>query len=139
MLTVILREPLAPLVETLLTRFAEGKIDLLEPTLWHYEIVNTLWQKSARFPDTSALMRTITHMKEMGITTRDPEPREVELAFTILFGTQKQTYYDAVYHAMAITQRGTLITGDQRYAKAAAKWGRLLTLDALPSLLHRLR
>jgi predicted nucleic acid-binding protein len=38
------------------------------------------------------------------------------------------TFYDAVYHAIALERRGTLVTADAAYLKRAGKLGRAVLL-----------
>jgi predicted nucleic acid-binding protein len=41
------------------------------------------------------------------------------------------TFYDAVYHAVALERRGTLLTADASYLKKAGKLGSVLLLTDL--------
>jgi predicted nucleic acid-binding protein len=44
-------------------------------------------------------------------------------AILALMHAHDVTFYDAAYHALAITRGGTLLTADRRYAKKCARAG----------------
>lgn len=139
LLTLVLCEPQAPMIAELLRVFAAGKVRMLEPNLWQYEIANTLHQKASCFGDRPRMISTYQQLCAIDFVSRDPEPKEVEQAFGMLAAMKGQTYYDAIYHAMAVVQRGTLVTADRRYATAAERWGRMLLIDEMAPLLSRLK
>jgi len=41
------------------------------------------------------------------------------------------TFYDAVYHAIALERKGTLVTADAAYLKKAGKYGHAVLLAEL--------
>ncbi|MBI4237201.1 MAG: type II toxin-antitoxin system VapC family toxin [Deltaproteobacteria bacterium] len=136
-LTLLLNEPAAADVAALLHLFVRGRITCLVPALLSYEIANALQQKSVSRSDGVIATTLYAQWMAFRIPQRDPQPQETAMAFRILGTTRRQTYYDAVYHAMAIVQQGTLLTADRRYARAASTHGHLLTLDTVPPLIRR--
>src|SRR5215471_5040943 len=81
-----------------------GRIALLVPALWLYEVGNTL---ARRFPDHAA--RLLSALVDFGLVERSAtdEWREQALALT---RTHAVTFYDATYHALALVEGGVFVT-----------------------------
>lgn len=139
MLAFVLREPSAPLVDEVFDLFASGRLDIVEPSLWYYEVGNTLHQKRSLLPNEGAILYTFSLLKDVGFRTKEPDVKEIEQAFAILGKHRSLTFYDAIYHAMAIVHRGVYITADDRYTIQANHFGHIVRLKDLPPYLGRLR
>ncbi len=108
--------------ETLLEGWVAGKYDILLPGLWVFEVANVLGLK---VPDmASALMEIFIDYRFS--TVEITQPLCIK-AFDIM----KQcgvTFYDAVYHAVAIKQKGLLVTADEAYYRKAKGLGHITLL-----------
>ncbi len=93
----------------ILERFVAGEIELVVPSLWYYEVGNTVARLVPN--DAGEYLDQLRHlgMAEVGAASAI-ELRA--LAFVRRFGV---TFYDAVYHAVAAELDGTLVTADRRY------------------------
>jgi len=106
----------------LLNSWVNGKCDLILPSLWLYEVGNIIGRnmpdKAAQFmkmlidyrieeaPVTALIaQRTLSIMTDCGVT-----------------------FYDAVYHAIALELKGSLVTADAAYMKKAGKLGNAILL-----------
>lgn len=100
----------------------EGVVVLRVPSLWIYEVGNTL---SRRFPEHSQSL--LAALIDFGLEEAHPSaewlPRMVRL--TREYGV---TFYDAAYHALAIAHGGVFVTADVRYVRRAERAGSLLAL-----------
>lgn len=104
------REPGAQTALEILDQFVAGKILLAVPTLWYYEVANTIARLA---PDEAGeRLRQLRRlgMAEVGVT--DAIERRA-LSCVKRLGV---TYYDAVYHAAAVELGGVLVTADRRFA-----------------------
>ena len=97
----------------------EGKIRLLVPMLWQFEVGNTLSRKvSSTSP---ALLSMLTRI---GLTEADMTPEVRARAFE-LCAVHGVTFYDACYHALAIARGGTFLTADEKHLRLAASSGNI--------------
>lgn len=100
--------------------FQAGEILLAVPSLWRFEVGNTLARK---FPATA--LRQLSHLQQLGM--QEPEPDRAWLVRTIaLTRDYGVTFYDAAYHSIALTLGGILLSADCRYLNAAASAGSAL-------------
>ena len=99
-----------------------GKVSVKVPSLWLYEVGNTL---TRRFPRQAAdaLQLLIVFGLEEGV----PDDRWLSRAVGL---TQDHgvTFYDAAYHALALAEKGIFVTADQKYIRKAEKAGRVVSL-----------
>lgn len=85
------------------------------PQLWLYEVGNTI---ARRFPAHASVW--LTALMKFGLT--EAAPSEVWLAAALeLTRSYEVSFYDAAYHALAITKRGVFVTADVRYANRMAR------------------
>ena len=101
----------------------EGAIDIVVPTLWIYEVGNVLGMKQAR--EAQGLPQAV-------IDLAMPEESAAAYSTDILevMHTHGVTFYDAAYHALAIVQRGTMVTADRRYVKKSEAKGHVQLIDS---------
>ncbi|MFZ5906230.1 MAG: type II toxin-antitoxin system VapC family toxin [Nitrospirota bacterium] len=89
----------------------EGRIDIHLPLLWSFEVGNVMMMKN---PEAASEIMTIL----LGYQFSEFQT-SVELC-TLTFSLMKKhrvTFYDSVYHAVAILTNGKLITADEAYCK----------------------
>lgn len=94
----------------------DGRIEIVVPTLWVFEVGNILGLKQAAKAE--ALLRGLVDLLM-------PESPPVEYASAIfrLMRRYDATFYDAAYHALAIVRSGTMLTADQRYVRKSGAAG----------------
>jgi len=106
----------------LLNIWVAGECEFLLPSLWLYEVGNIMGRN---IPDKAP------EFMEMLIDYRIEEaPVNAAIAkrtLAIMAGCGV-TFYDAVYHAVALERRGTLVTADAGYLKKAGKLGNSVLL-----------
>jgi predicted nucleic acid-binding protein len=95
--------------------------ELVVPSLWVFEVGNVLGLKQ---PATAAAL--LQAMLDLGI--REEAPRGYIGAIVSLMREYRVTFYDAAYHALAIRERGTMLTADRAYVKKAAAAGHVRLL-----------
>lgn len=102
-------EPYADAAEAIRDAFVAGDLDLLVPSLWLFEVGNTLARKYAM--QAEALLETLASLQipEAGMTG---EWRGITLGLAVRHQT---TFYDASYHALAMTRNGVFVTADEKY------------------------
>jgi predicted nucleic acid-binding protein len=104
------REPDAEAALYLLDKFVEGDVILAVPTLWYYEVANTV----SRLAPGSAgeQLRQLRRLGMAEIAIGDAtEARALDCVRRL-----GVTFYDAVYYATAVELGGELVTADRRFA-----------------------
>jgi predicted nucleic acid-binding protein len=98
------------------------KVSLKVPSLWLFEVGNTL---TRRFPRQAA--ETLQLLMAFGLEESVPDDRWLSRAIEL---TQNHgvTFYDAAYHALALAEKGIFVTADQKYIRKAGKAGRVVSL-----------
>jgi predicted nucleic acid-binding protein len=97
----------------LLNRWIEDKFRILLPPLWLFEVGNVLGLKR---PETAHLILQ---------NLLDYEFEECEMSVTLCNRTLqimkecKTSFYDTVYHALAIQEEGLFVTADEVYFRKA--------------------
>ena len=95
----------------ILDEFVAGDIALALPSLWYFEVGNTVArlvpQQAGEYLEQLRRLR----ITEVGI---DPSVERLALGYVQRFGV---TFYDAVYHAVASELGGILVTADRRYVR----------------------
>ena len=95
----------------------------LLPSLWLFEIANTLGRK---FPDDAeALVGTLV---DLSIPEIDPDARWLRTGLDIV-ALHGVAFYDASYHAAAIVADGVFVTADRRYESRARERGHVVLLE----------
>ena len=107
----------------LLDLWLSEKGEIILPKLWAFEVGNVLGLKNPR---------SAQEIMEILVDYRFPEHEtSVELCRET-FKLMKQyrvTFYDGVYHAVALLNKGTLITTDKAYYHKAVKAGHVTMLE----------
>jgi predicted nucleic acid-binding protein len=96
------------------TAIIEESVRALLPSLWLYEVGNTI---ARRFPaDALAWMSALMKFE---LPEAPPTPAWLTTALEL---TKKHevTFYDAAYHALALIHKGLLVTADSRYVNKVA-------------------
>jgi predicted nucleic acid-binding protein len=101
----------------LLNSWTNGECELVLPSLWIYEVGNIIGRN---VPDKAA-----EFMKMLIEYRMEEAPVTVLIAQRALsiMADCSVTFYDAVYHAVALERQGTLVTADKAYLKKAGKLG----------------
>lgn len=101
-----------------------GKVTLMVPPLWLYEVGNTL---ARRFPDQAAQL--LDALVGFGLIERTATDawRQQALTLTRDYGV---TFYDAAYHALALVERGVFVTADSEYVQRTQAAGAVSLLGA---------
>jgi len=96
---------------------ARGEVTLKVPSLWLYEVGNTL---ARRFPDEAATLLEVLVAFELeeGVTAEAWHHRAIDLV-----RDHQVTFYDAAYHALALLEDGIFVTADARYVRRVAAVG----------------
>jgi predicted nucleic acid-binding protein len=104
------REPCAGAALALLDDFVEGDLMLAVPTLWYYEVANTI----ARLAPIAA-GKQLRQLRRLGMAeiAVDDAVEERALGCVRRFGV---TFYDAAYYATAVELGGELVTADRRFS-----------------------
>jgi predicted nucleic acid-binding protein len=114
-------EPLAQQADDLLVNYKRGELEIVVPDLFWSEIANFLW-KGVRRRRISAgtaedsLLEITTH----GLSTI-PSQRILPRALSITMDFDR-TIYDSIYVALAVDQKASLITADEKLANALAAY-----------------
>jgi predicted nucleic acid-binding protein len=98
-----------------------GACEILVPSLWIYEVGNILGMKQAAAADTLLQAMNDLHMSEASPSTYASH----------VFGLMRRfkvTFYDAAYHALAIQQKGVMLTADAAYVRRTSRAGHVLLL-----------
>ena len=117
------QEPDVEQARALRQAFLEGRIELLVPPLWFYEVGNVLSLK--RPDDAAGLLRMIT---DLAIPEARPGPAWREEICSLAV-SRRVTFYDAAYHALARVRGGLFVTADRKYLARAGGDGHTLLLS----------
>jgi predicted nucleic acid-binding protein len=119
-------EPHAEEARRLLADFVMGDVDVIVPSLWYFEVGNTV---SRRFPEDAG--RILAALRGLSLPQAEPTGEWEQTALDLV-ATCGVTFYDSVYHALALVKGGTLVTGDGRYRERAGEVGSLAALEGYP-------
>ena len=102
---------------------ADGHVRAVVPSLWIYEVGNTL---ARRQPGRAGRSLDVLSRFDLESAPRSPRWLECALDLTQRYGV---TFYDASYHAHAIVGRGEFVTADERYIGRAGRAGFVMPLS----------
>lgn len=98
----------------LLEAFTRDELMFLVPPLWLYEVGNTVARQFSNAADEI--------MTDLLALEMDESPHDA--AFTAgairLVARYDVTFYDAAYHALALSREAVLVSADDRYLRAVA-------------------
>ena len=101
----------------------QGKLRILVPPLWRFEVGNTLVRKVPDHAETWLHLCETSGLEEMSVTD------EVQAKTVELCRKHGVTFYDASYHALALVSKGTFVTADERYVAKAKLSGSVVHLS----------
>jgi len=107
----------------ILNLWLEGKVEMILPKLWAFEVGNVLALKNPQYAQ---------EIMKVFIEYRFPEYETTTELCSETFKLIRQyrvTFYDAVYHAIALLKNGTMITMDKAYYRKAVKAGNVMILE----------
>ena len=87
------------------------KISLIVPPLWRYEVGNTL---TRLVPDNA--LQLIVLCESVGLDEVKADNKWLGIAVDLV-RQSKVSFYDAAYHALAVTQSAVFVTADEKYAR----------------------
>ncbi len=99
-----------------------GDIVLKVPTLWIYEIGNTLTRQFRR--QAADLIQAIC---QFGLAESAWTDSWLDRCIS-LSCSYRVTFYDASYHSLAIEEQGVFVTADNQYVRRAAAAGSVISL-----------
>lgn len=116
-------EPHFEQAQAILESFHNELIELLVPTVWIYEVGNLLGRK---YPDEADQLIADLEALSCKIITPYPEWRRKTLSLMKQYGV---TFYDAAYHALAITESALLVTADVAYIRKVGHPPEIMSLS----------
>lgn len=99
-----------------------GRISIKVPSLWLYEVGNTL---TRRFADRSQDLLEALMAFGLEESRMDSKRMNQAVALTRRYNV---TFYDAAYHALALAEKGVFVTADAKYVRKAGKAGAVVIL-----------
>lgn len=94
-----------------LNAWLDGRVQIILPKLWVFEVGNVLMLKNSEL--SSEIIDIFIGYNFLECETTLELCRETFK----LMGKYGVTFYDAVYHAVAILKKGILLTADEAYCK----------------------
>jgi predicted nucleic acid-binding protein len=104
-------EPYSKQAHAISQAFYDNEIDLIVPSLWVYEVGNVLIIK---YPEVARIL--LAHLVNLEIPVAHPSSRQIELT-TKLVARHAVTFYDASYHALAVTTGALFVTADEKFLR----------------------
>jgi predicted nucleic acid-binding protein len=106
-------EPYQPQALRLADAVMQGKIEVMLPGLWYFEVGNILIRKYRQDADhdLADLRRQLGSGEQAVSTGWQGEIIRLTDFYPV-------TFYDASYHALAIVNRGVFVTADEKYLSA---------------------
>ena len=106
-----------------LNAWLEGKVEIVLPKLWSFEVANILGLKK---PKQAAEIMDIFIGYSFNEYDMTAELCRKSLELMKRYGV---TFYDAVYHAVAVLKGGTLLTADESYCAKVKDLSNLVRLS----------
>lgn len=100
----------------------EGKINVIVPSLWRYEVGNTLGRL---VPESASVL--LTHCCDVGLREVEESKARDKTALQLMSDWQV-SFYDASYHALAILNRIDFVTADEKYNAKVSKHGNIILI-----------
>jgi predicted nucleic acid-binding protein len=99
-----------------------GRIELIVPPLWLYEVGNTLGRRHPDIADAA-----LEALELFGLTVCPPSAAWRRRALELMH-VYSVTFYDASYHALALIEDAVFVTADRRYVERAGGAGAVTAL-----------
>ncbi len=119
-------------IHLLRENIALQKHKLAAPTLLEWELGNYLGRKL----DFTEACSRLSYIKLLRISLYNLSAQHKELAFKIMHSVPGASFYDASYHALALSQNATFITCDYRYYEKSKQLGGVVLLTDYTKLSH---
>jgi predicted nucleic acid-binding protein len=120
-------EPESERARHLLEAWLGGRIEILVPSLWVYEVGNIIPRKNPGMAE-----EIMDILLGYGLPEQGMPPAICRIALDIM-KRHGVTYYDAAYHATAIHHGGVLVTADAAYLKAVGDRKHTMGLRHFPA------
>lgn len=105
-------EPFHAQAGELRQQFSDNEVAFVVPSLWRFEIGNTLTRKYPQYA-----LQDMQDLQDMGMS--EPKPSQLWLEQACALAQEYSVaFYDAAYHALAIVESGVFVTTDERYMRA---------------------
>jgi len=104
-------EPYSKQAHAISQAFYDNEIDLIVPSLWVYEVGNVL---TIKYPEVARAL--LAHLINLDIPVAHPSSRQIELTAKLVL-RHAVTFYDASYHALAITTGALFVTADEKFLR----------------------
>jgi predicted nucleic acid-binding protein len=108
--------------DVLLDAWLIGRLEIVVPPLWAFEVANVLGRE-----DPLGAGPIMEELLGYRFEEADPTPELCRAAFGLMKAF-RVTFYDAVYHAVALLRKGVLVTADEGYFRKARNKGRVVLL-----------
>ena len=115
-------EPDAARAIALRDAIVRDEVDARVPALWLYEVGNTL---ARRYPDRAEVALEV--LLRFGLVVAPSTSRWLKTTID-LTAQHGVTFYDAAYHAHALTSGGVFVTADEKYVARAGSAGAIARL-----------
>lgn len=124
-------EPEAAQALLIRAAIAEEQVRAFVPALWIYEVGNTI---SRRFPTQAG--DWLAALAKFGLQDAPRSDKWLTTALGLVnrFGC---TFYDAAYHAVALSNNGVFVTADSKYVALAGGAGGVVALSHWRAPTHR--
>ncbi len=122
------QEPDQEKAQELLEAWAGGRIEIVAPDLWQYEVGNFLGR--TLYEEAQAHMELLLGL---GITSAKLTPSIFGRCFKWM-KTKGVTFYDASYLSVAVESSGILVTADEKFARRMENEGNICILKNLKVL-----
>lgn len=105
-----------------LDSWLEGRVDIILPKLWSFEVGNVLMMKNPEFAFDIMKIFLGYNFDEFDMT-----PELCKETFKLM-KRHKATFYDAAYHAVAVLNKGILLTADESYCRKTGEMTNVMRL-----------
>lgn len=106
----------------LLDEWVEGRINLIVPALWCFEVGNVVGLKSGSLASETMALLLDYKFEEQAMSD------EICCMIFSIMKECKVTFYDAAYHAVALTRSAIFITADEAYVRKVSHLGQVMLL-----------
>lgn len=114
--------------DALLDAWLSGRLEIVVPSLWVFEVANVLGRA-----DASLAGPILEDLLGYRFEEAETSPELCRTAFGLMKDF-RVTFYDAVYHAAAILRNGVFVTADETYCrKTAARGGAVPLREFAPA------
>ncbi len=111
------------LAEQIFNDLIERKVRIIIPAHCYAEVANTVARKAP-----TLALNFISKLKMSTIKEQTLNVAEISFAFGLMHKYPKVSFYDAAYHALAISAGATFVTADENYYKTTKRTGNITLL-----------